>query len=276
METVPTKQTLIDHFINEGKWHGKWLLVSARNEKSVDKRICRLWDAVVGLDKASVLAAVAEWTKKGKKSSTGLVIDTVSRLRVFKASQEEAYGDGGKYIAFGEKRPELSVHATYLDGAVLPTPTGTRKRMKSSKAAEEQEMDNSAIKEELPVATNCSVSSVEGTNALSTCFDSPPALEKIAVSISNSVWREGRGCENNALPVTETPAALAFVAKQQKMAGEFYSFLESFDLEDHFDSLWDYGVKSTSAVSYLKESDRVKLNLKKFQFAYLQDSARRI
>jgi len=107
-------------------------------------------------------------------------------------------------------------------------------------------------------------------------FDSPPALEKIAVSISNSVWREGRGCENNALPVTETPAALAFVAKQQKMAGEFYSFLESFDLEDHFDSLWDYGVKSTSAVSYLKESDRVKLNLKKFQFAYLQDSARRI
>jgi hypothetical protein len=167
-ETVPTKQTLIDHFINEGKWHGKWLLVSARNEKSVDKRICRLWDSVVGLDKASVLAAVAEWTKKGKKSSTGLVIDTVSRLRVFKASQEEAYGDGGKYIAFGEKRPELSVHATYLDGAVLPTPTGTRKRMKSSKAAEEQEMDNSAIKEELPVATNCSVSSVEGTNALST------------------------------------------------------------------------------------------------------------
>jgi len=168
MEKVPTKQTIIDHFSNGRKGTGKWLLVSAPNDK-FDHRFETLWGAV-GHEKAAVLTAVKDWTKKGKMPAVGFIIDSASGLRVLKASRGEGHGSGNRFIAFVVVggRP-ATVADTYLDGAVrTPSPTGPRKRVKSFKASEKQEIDNSAIKGVTPVATNDGVSSVERTNALST------------------------------------------------------------------------------------------------------------
>lgn len=168
MATAPTKQTIIDHFRNGRKGTGKWLLVSARNEEKRDPRVLTLWDAV-GHEKAAVLTAVKDWTKKGKMPAAGLIVDRASGLRVFKASAEESHGSGCTYMAIGGGRPGATVVATYFDGAGgVPTPSGPRKRIKSFKAAAKQEMDDSVIKGVTPVATDDGVSSVERTNALST------------------------------------------------------------------------------------------------------------
>jgi hypothetical protein len=53
----------------------------------------------------------------------------------------------------------------------------------------------------------------------------------------------------------------------------FHSILAQNDLEDHFDELWKYGVKSAACVSKLKEADREALKMSAFEFRNLQDAA---
>jgi hypothetical protein len=160
MPTMPTLQTIINHFRCGKDGTGKWLLVAARNEKKMDPRILTLWGAV-GHEKAAVLTAVKDWTSKRRLASEGLVVDEASHLRLFKASPEEAYGDNCKFISIGLVRPVDTVAETYLDSArEVPSTTGPRKRIKSAKGAQQQETGNSMI--------DGSVPSVQGANALST------------------------------------------------------------------------------------------------------------
>jgi len=161
METTPTKESIINHFRGEKVGAGQWLCVSARNEKKLDPRILTLWDAV-GHVKAAVLAAVKDWTSIRRLPEAGLLVCENSRLRLFKASTEEGFGDGCKYIAISRERPVDTVAKTYFDTAGrMPSTTGPRKRIKSAKGAQQQqETGNSMIDDSVP--------SVQGANALST------------------------------------------------------------------------------------------------------------
>ena len=116
------------------------------------------------------MAAVAEWTKVGRKPRVGQLIDPASSLRVFIANREERYG--GRYIAFGKQRPQVSVFDTWCNGEVdIATPAGPRERFSvadkeggiydftDSQVVEGQQ---SAVEGFVPMRT-----SAEGTNALS-------------------------------------------------------------------------------------------------------------
>jgi|AntAceMinimDraft_12_1070368.scaffolds.fasta_scaffold91487_2 hypothetical protein len=93
--TVVTTQLIIDHFKEDSAWHGKWLLVFARNIATVEKKVKRVWEAIGSEDASAVLAAIKCWTSARAKPQ-GLVIDKASGLMVYKltanANPEDAYG----------------------------------------------------------------------------------------------------------------------------------------------------------------------------------------
>lgn len=126
----------------------------------MDPRILTIWDAV-GHEKAAVLTSVKDWTDKRRFSASGLIVDQDSKLKIFRASPEEGFGDNNKYISISRVRPVDTVNKKYFDGAGgTSTSTGPRKRIKSAKAAQQEGTGNDMIDDSVPM--------VEGANALST------------------------------------------------------------------------------------------------------------
>ena len=149
--TVPTAQSIIDHFSNpEADGYEKWLLYSNKpgNKRMsrVDKRVRRLCQALGTSNEAATLEALFTiWPRLGvgvgrSNPVHGFEIPGTT-LRVYKAFADEGYCSDVHYIAFGRSRPQLSVTETYIEGAKnwrrMGVVSGKRQRGQPMMALEE-------------------------------------------------------------------------------------------------------------------------------------------
>ena len=89
------------------------MLYKACRMDKMPVQIPRLSEAIGGSDKEAS-EAVKTWTDVRKIPSHGLVVNDQG-LRVFRASHDEAYGQGALYISFGFSRPTLGVYDMHLN-----------------------------------------------------------------------------------------------------------------------------------------------------------------
>ena len=118
-----TAQSIIDHFSDpEADGYGKWLLYKGTNLSTVNKKIRCLCYALGTSNEAATLEVVrATWFKlKQRANPMGGFEIPGTTLRVYRALHEEGGSNYLGYIAFGQSRPELSVHETYFGGGVMP------------------------------------------------------------------------------------------------------------------------------------------------------------
>ena len=145
--TVPTAQSIIDHFSNpEADGYEKWLLYSNKpgNKRMsrVDKRVRRLCQALGTSNEAATLEALFTiWPRLGvgvgrSNPVHGFEIPGTT-LRVYKAFADEGYCSDVHYIAFGRSRPQLSVTETYMNWRRMGVVSGKRQRGQPMTALEE-------------------------------------------------------------------------------------------------------------------------------------------
>ena len=114
---APTKASLINHFSDPVENPGssaRWLLVKANSIDKVDARNPRL-SQELGSDQAGAVTAAEDWLKRGVKIPEHGKQINEKGLKVYKASKNESYGSNSVYLAFGLKRPELTVYDSYLN-----------------------------------------------------------------------------------------------------------------------------------------------------------------